>query len=161
MPDTTAYRLVFDAVRDFRPGIAGHQALEALILAAIVVLVFALFGSYRKQQIPLWVIGGAALVPVVAITFGIALSYVQMTQLRDAITKGRFATAEGVVTEFQAGDGHKPESFDVVGHHYEYSSSSRSAAFNQDAAVGGPIRDSLRVRITDVNGEIARLEIAK
>ena len=37
MPDTTAYRLVFDAVRDFRPGIAGHQALEALVLAAIKI----------------------------------------------------------------------------------------------------------------------------
>ena len=161
MPDSTAFQVAFDAVRDFRASAYGNQALAALVLAGLVIGLAFGFGWHRKHQVPLWLIAGMALTPAVVCGLALALSYLQLTHLRNALDKGRFAVVQGVVTSLQPGDGHRSETFEVGGHRYEYSSSSRSVGFNRDAAVGGPIRNGLPVRITDVGGEIARLEIAQ
>jgi len=53
------------------------------------------------------------------------------------------------------------ERFVVNGHHYEYSDYVVSAGFNNTQSHGGPIREGITVRIADVRGKIARLEIAR
>ena len=161
MPDTTTYHLVFDAVSGFRPGTYGYEALGALAVGGVVFLLFWVLRQQRWRGVPLWLVGSLAVVPAASYGFALALSYSEMTKLREALKNGRFTSVEGIVTGLQPGDSHRSESFEVAGHLYKYSFSSRSAAFNQDAAVGGPIRDGLRVRITDVEGKIARLEIAQ
>jgi hypothetical protein len=85
-------------------------------------------------------------------------------QLRQALRSGNFEVIEGKVVDFvpmpRHGGGGR-EHFDVSGHHYEYSDFAVSASFNNSQPYGGPMRAGLNVRITDVGGKIARLEIAR
>jgi hypothetical protein len=83
--------------------------------------------------------------------------------LSAALRSGNYEVVEGTVTRFtpMTKGGPAKESFFVNGHYYEYSDWGVSAGFNNMEARGGPIRQGLRVRIADVGGEIARLEIAK
>jgi hypothetical protein len=57
--------------------------------------------------------------------------------------------------------GHAMESFEVAGHCYSYSDYVVVAGFNNTQSHGGPIRNGLRVRIADIDGQIARLEVAR
>lgn len=84
-------------------------------------------------------------------------------QLASALEDGRFVTVEGVVSKFvpMPEDGHPHESFEVAGRRYEYSDYMVTAGFNRTQSFGGPVREGLRVRIADVEGTIARLEIAR
>ena len=88
--------------------------------------------------------------------------YAEYAGLRSALRTGSYLTVEGVVTEFVPGrsDGHPAESFVVNGHRYEYSPYIVTSGFSQIQSHGGPIREGLRVRIADVDGTIARLEVA-
>ncbi|MDQ6770209.1 MAG: hypothetical protein M3Z54_09500 [Gemmatimonadota bacterium] len=89
--------------------------------------------------------------------------YDQYAQLRQALQAGTYETVEGTVEDFVPGDpdGHAPERFTVSRHHYEYSPSRVTSGFNKISTHGGPMHAGLRVRIADVGGEIARLEIAR
>ena len=68
---------------------------------------------------------------------------------------------EGVVRDFvpERLGGHGLERFRVGDTRFEYSSSDSKSAFNWTVGNGGPIREGLRVRILDVDGAIARVEI--
>ena len=90
-----------------------------------------------------------------AVAFG--TSYREYSSLRDALRSGNFEVVQGPVENFVEGDGRRPESFDVRGHRYSYSWSVIQAGFNSP----GLIRPGLEVRIADVNGEIARLEVSR
>jgi hypothetical protein len=71
---------------------------------------------------------------------------------------------EGTVTDFTAGDqgGHTDENWSVTTggrkYHYRYNRSSIVPGFHASA---GPIHDRIRVRLADVNGNVARLEAAR
>jgi hypothetical protein len=79
------------------------------------------------------------------------------------LEQGSYQRVEGVVTGFRPGraDSHPPEEFDVDGHHFRYAPADQFYGFNTVAGEGGPIHEGARVRIADVDGIIARLEIAK
>jgi hypothetical protein len=65
---------------------------------------------------------------------------------------------EGRVSDFEPNDGgHRGERWAVRGHHYIVNSSIVSSAFNTP----GKIQPGDSVRIADVNGAIARLELLK
>jgi hypothetical protein len=68
---------------------------------------------------------------------------------------------QGVVTHFVRGDsiGHTPESFEVDGHQYSFRKSVETEGYNGHPGGKDAIYDGARVRIADVNGLIARLEI--
>jgi hypothetical protein len=91
------------------------------------------------------------------------MEYSGTKRLRDALETGDFTAVEGHVREFQRGDrgGHKEERFTVVSngrrYTYAYTSSNWEPGFRQSH---GPIREGFFVRIADVDGHIARLEIA-
>jgi hypothetical protein len=105
-----------------------------------------------------------------AATVGIAAALSMATQyfaLRSALAHGQYKVVEGVVTGFvpASGGDHHPEQFTVVTatgrEEYSYSWAGVTQGFNESRPHGGPMRDSLRVRIADVHGVIARLEIAR
>jgi hypothetical protein len=91
------------------------------------------------------------------------LEYSETRRLRDALDTGDYTEVEGHVREFQRGDrgGHRDERFTIVSngrrYTYGYSYSRRVPGFHESH---GPIREGLFVRIADVDGHIARLEIA-
>ncbi len=166
--------MTFDTVFDVTQ--SGYRQLAVLRPQAIIaVLLLGLAGwivvaTRRSHRVPRGIGILLALVPALigAVAFGVValgvLSLVsQNTALRGALKAGRAVIVEGTVSDFapQAPDGHGPESFVVSGHRYEYSSSVLSAAFNQISGQHGPIRNGLPVRIADVNGQIAKLEIQK
>jgi hypothetical protein len=84
-------------------------------------------------------------------------------ELRQALKSGDFKVVEGMVVDFvpMPYSGHAKERFSVNGRLYEYSDFAVSAGFNNTQSQGGPIREGLIVRIADVRGKIARLEIAR
>jgi hypothetical protein len=83
--------------------------------------------------------------------------------LRQALLTGQYEVVEGVVTDFvpMPRMGHARERFVVNGRRFEYSDYLVTAGFNNSSSHGGPIRLGLRVRIANVGGKIARLEIAR
>jgi hypothetical protein len=83
--------------------------------------------------------------------------------LAQTLQRGQFKVVEGTVTNFSPmpRQGHTKESFEVDGHHYEYSDFILTGGFNHTSSHGGPIRNGLRVRIADVGGVIARLEVER
>ncbi|WP_440901042.1 hypothetical protein [Actinosynnema sp.] len=91
------------------------------------------------------------------------MEYSGKKRLRDALESGDFTVVEGHVQAFQRGDrgGHQEERFTVVSdgrrYTYEYKSSNLEPGFHESH---GPIREGFFVRIADVDGQIARLEIA-
>jgi hypothetical protein len=89
--------------------------------------------------------------------------YRDYRELTRRLRTGEYQVVEGRVEEFDPmpWEGHKNESFVVDGHRYSYSDYDASPGFNSTSSHGGPIREGLRVRIADVDGVIARLEIAR
>jgi len=89
--------------------------------------------------------------------------YREYRLLTGRLQAGNYQVVEGEVEEFDPmpWEGHKDESFVVAGHRYSYSDYDGSAGFNRTSSHGGPIRQGLRVRIADIDGVIARLEIAQ
>ncbi len=79
------------------------------------------------------------------------------------VARGHSSTVEGVVEQFELGNGHVAERWVVVSqgvaHTYVYNPFKMTPGFDRIQRDGGPIHSGLRVRITDVGGHIARLEV--
>jgi hypothetical protein len=90
-------------------------------------------------------------------------TYGQYRHMRNALETGRYVTIEGTVRNFvpMPVTGHSMETFEIDGRRYSYSDYVVTAGFNNTQSHGGPIREGLHVRIADVGGHIARLEIAR
>ncbi|HKR01699.1 MAG TPA: hypothetical protein VJT09_13555 [Pyrinomonadaceae bacterium] len=90
-------------------------------------------------------------------------TYSEYRRLLDGVRAGRCQVVEGTVTKFvpMPLQGHAMEHFVVNDHYFEYSDYVVTAGFNKTQSHGGPLREGLRVRICDVDGAIARLEIAE
>lgn len=56
--------------------------------------------------------------------------------------------------------GHRVESFTVSGHVYNFSAGKSVAGYHAVQGEEGPIRNGAKARIADVNGSIARFEVA-
>ena len=100
---------------------------------------------------------------LLVMTISFAATFGEHRELVAALESRRYVVVEGVVHDFVPGplSEHPMESFEVEGHRYEYSNAMVTEGFNITQSHGGPMRDGLRVRIADVHGVIARLEIAK
>lgn len=90
-------------------------------------------------------------------------SYVHHLQLREALAAGRFTTVSGFVYDRPAGT--EDESVWVVegdsaAAWYRYEGRMDGAGFRRRTPGDGGLHDGMRVRIADVNGRIARLEVA-
>lgn len=92
--------------------------------------------------------------------------YYSYRKLVQAYRTGRYSVVEGIVEDFHPMpyEGHQDECFRVEKERFCYSDYELSAAFNQSASHGGPIRGGLPVRIAyyedgNYQGRILRLEI--
>jgi len=154
------YELVFDAAAD------GHRALAfsafglIFVAAAAGMLLwqrrFPAARSNSRIAFP-FVFGGLGVLWTLLVFTSTGGEYLR---LRDALRSGKYTVVEGRVTDFHPIAGKSAESFAVGSYHYSYGDFQVSAAFNHSASEGGPIHEGLQVRIADVNGQIARLEIA-
>jgi hypothetical protein len=79
--------------------------------------------------------------------------------LADSLAAGRYQTVEGIVENYAGNE--EDEKFSVNNVWFEYSDNRVTSAFNNVAALGGPVRPGLHVRIAHVDGKIVRLEIRR
>lgn len=153
------YYVAFDASQ---PNL-GNWAF-ALIPLAVCLIGAAMIAFNRRAKAE-----RRRLLPYVGTFFGgvvfclfVIRGVLEHERLTDRLQSGRFVVVEGVVENFvpmRAG-GKGYERFVVAGHEYHYSENMPSFSFNQTRSSGGPIRPGIRVRIADVDGVIARLEVA-
>jgi hypothetical protein len=88
----------------------------------------------------------------------IVVGYAETTSLRSALTRGDYVLVEGTVQDFFEQRTSVTWSVESGGkvYVYEYSEFEAQPGFHDSA---GPVRSGQHVRITDVHGTIARLEI--
>ena len=156
------YHLVFDVTR------SGYRQWWFPAAGLIIVAVGLTWLGFRRGARPSdgwwwryqpYLYTGFAMCWVLAAFVG---TYYDYRQLRGALEAGHFQVVEGVVTNFRpVPPGLKgTECFEVSEHRYCYSDDIIIAGFNNKQSRGGPIKDGLHVRIADVRGQIARLEVA-
>jgi hypothetical protein len=168
LPDSVHFRVVYDARHSF-PDTA---------LVAFIPLVFVLFGFlvYRQRGVVSRFGGSSSsvaffgLFAMVVGGLGVVIIIITVVLpdigLRIALADGHNRVHEGVVTQFVPGDSgdHQPESWCLRAANdsfvYSYSPSILEPGYNLTAAHGGQIANGLRVRVWDVGGIIARLEVA-
>jgi hypothetical protein len=158
------FELVFDANE------AGYRQWWFPAFGLIFVAVFSGFVIYDRRQtthrlspmrrVVMYLGAVFSILWVLATFLG---TFSEYWTLRQALRLGHFEIVEGKVVDFvpMPPQGHAMERFTVNGHHYEYSDFVVTAGFNNTQSHGGPIREGIIVRIRDVNGQIARLEIGR
>ena len=158
------YRLVYDA------GQAGYTDWWFPLFGLGMLGIFtALLIRARRRHLPAsrsWILYIG--VPFLSLWVVVAFvgTYSSYAKLRDRLADGDYTVVEGVVHNFRPGDAgdHEEESWTVESrgrsYEYHYVRSRLSPGFRQAAAHGGPIREGLLVRLADVDGHIARLEVA-
>jgi hypothetical protein len=159
------YELVFDVAE------AGYRQwwVPATMLFLLVVwLGVAVFRHIANSPQPLgwrgWLYYLSSGFFVFLFVVSFAVTFSDYWHLREALRTGNYEVVEGKVTKFvpEPAEGHAVmEKFVVNGHRYEYSYWVVTAGFNNTQSHGGPMCEGLLVRIADVGGEIARLEIAR
>lgn len=112
----------------------------------------------RMRRVGMWMAFAAVLVSGA----GGWVDWSGRDRLRTALESGEYTVVEGAVTGFERGDrgGHRDERFTVISggrpYTYAYRSSHSEPGFHESH---GPIREGMHVRIADVGGYIARLEV--
>ena len=157
------YHTVFDASQ------AGythwHGALQVFVIGVIFLVAFVFlpkvpaFYSRRVRPAMGWI--GFILCTWVSVA-SFHHGYAQAKTLRDALAAGRFVTVTGRVTDYVplTVEGHHPESFRVGNRTYSFYEWDDTGGYVQTFRTGSVIKAGEQVRITDVDGVIARLEVA-
>lgn len=150
------FETVFDVTRD------GFRAWWAFVPFAGVGAIGLVLSSAANTALrrTARVGAGAGVLLAIVVECGAYWDYRALTL---ALLQERFTLVEGTVIDFVPGgsDGHPPESFCVSSHCYSYSPAMISPGFNRVVGRGGPVRAGQTVRIADVGGQIARLEIER
>jgi hypothetical protein len=152
MQEPSTYKLVFDVARE------GYRywwfpAAGLIGVAGGTLDLLAAMHAAKRPRRALIIITASLL--WIAGTF--ASTYSEYRSLRSALLHGNYQEVEGPVQDFVPGDGRRPESFQVAGHRYSYSWSVVDAGYNG----GAGLEPGVQVRIADVHGEIARLEVKR
>jgi hypothetical protein len=167
MKDTTNYQLAFDLVH--REYTTWHFAL----IPAGVAILASFFGFLARggstpeerrhtRQYQLVTTLGSIGMTVAALVL-VVDTWHEYSALRHAVGTGALRTVEGAISELtpEGPGGHPSERFRVDSVIYTYSTYNITPGFRQTIREGGPIRAGQRVRISDVDGTIVRLEIAR
>ena len=161
---SVAYRVIYDAAQLPFPAWPVASVGLAVALAGVGL------GAYlRRRGITS---AFARTVVTSAIIFGVSWMllvggglYAQHGQLRSALSDRSFVAVEGVVYDSPQGPAKNVEGKSWVvesgstAHWYRYDSSPLAVGYRRSAPGTGGLRDGARVRIADVGGRIARLEI--
>ncbi len=158
MPDyVTAYQISKQSFTSF-DWLFPYLGLVPLIGAAIIVAGKLRLGWKKPAwpRVPLLFLTG-----IIASTLSGFLSR-QGSEALSAFESGRYATVEGVVTDFHPMPyaGHGDECFSVNTQRFCYSDYNLAPGFRNTASHGGPIRGGAHVRIAYLGRTILRLEIA-
>ena len=161
-----AYEVVYDAAQVRFP--AWPVALTGLAVAAFGVGLGAYFRRRRVQSTV------AQTVVTSAIIFGVSWTllvggglYAQHGQLTRALSEGSFVRVEGIVHDKPPGgatDVDGPSWVVEAGstaHWYRYDRSPLTVGYRRSAPGSGGLRDGARVRIADIGGRIARMEVER
>jgi hypothetical protein len=162
----TDFLLVYDARAEPLLHV-GDFAMVPMVIAFVAVFLFRRYMPAPPESRPTWIDRPAAVAAAVAIAVlaggGLTVGrYLQVKGLQDHLSSGDYVVVEGRVENFVRGDkgGHKEESWSVRSggrlYTYRYKWSTVVPGFHGSA---GPIREGLHVRLADVDGYIARLEI--
>ena len=164
MSGLDTYRVIYDAAQQRFP--AWPLAALGLVAAAAGV---GLAAYFRQRGVASAL---ARSVVTSAIIFGVSWSllvggglYLQHGQLRRALSEGSYVRVEGVVYDSPPGSARDAtgaswvvESGNVA-HWYRYDRSPLAVGYRRAAPGTGGLRDGVRVRIADLGGRIAKLEV--
>ena len=158
------YRVIYDAARVGFP--AWPVASVGLLVAAIGVGL----GAYLRHRAVTSPVARTAVTS--AIIFGVSWAllvggglYAQHGQLRSALAEGSVVHVEGVVYDSPAGSNRDADGRSWVvesgttAHWYRYDRSPLAVGYRRMAPGTGGLRNGARVRIADVGGRIARVEV--
>jgi hypothetical protein len=171
VPDSVSYRVLFDVARD------GFNVQHTVVVAGVCAGVVVLGALWPRQLSEL--VGGlvrrevtAAEARALAVGLGgfgmflsllfVRLDYARYEDLRRALQQHRYVTVEGVVSKYVRGDSVKniPESFEVGGHRYSFRAGSITDGYKGTFSGRSDIRNGSVVRIADMDGVVARLEVS-
>lgn len=166
MITSATYRVIYDAAQLRFPAWPVSSVGLAVALAGVGL------GAYLRHR---GITSATARTVVTsAIIFGVSWSllvggglYAQHGQLRSALEERSFVSVEGVVYDSPQGSGAAKDvdgkswlvESGATAHWYRYDSSPLSVGYRRSAPGTGGLRDGVRVRIADVGGRIARLEV--
>ena len=164
MITSVAYHVVYDAAQVRFPAWPVASVGLAVALAGVGL------GAYLRRR---GITSAAARTVVTsAIIFGVSWSllvggglYAQHGQLRSALDEKSFVSVEGVVYDSPQGGAKDVNGKSWVvesgttAHWYRYDGSPLAVGYCRSAPGTGGLRDGARVRIADVGGRIARLEV--
>ena len=151
------------------------MAFPAWPVAAVGLVVAAAgvgLGAYMRRRAVTSTV--AQTVVTSAIIFGVSWSllvggglYAQHGQLRRALREGSFVSVEGVVYDRPPGAAKDASGASWVvesgktAHWYRYDRSLLAVGFRRAGPGTGGLEDGARVRIADIGGRIARIELLK
>ena len=162
--DTLAYRVVYDA----------RESVFPAWPVAVIGLLVAILGARLLWYAGRWASGArlARVAGTVLATMGLAWALVvggglfwQHRQLRVALQSGGYLTVQGEVYDEPPGVGADADDASwvvvsgPVAHWYRYTSSRLGTGYRREGPGAGGLRTGSRVRIADVGGRIARLEV--
>ena len=163
---SATYQVIYDAAAVRFP--AWPIASVGLLVAAIGIGV----GAYLRQRALTSAIARTAVTS--AIIFGVSWAllvggglYAQHGQLRSALEEGSVVRVEGIVYDSPPGAARDADGKSWVvesgttAHWYRYDSSPLAVGYRRAAPGTGGLRDGARVRIADVGGRIARVEVER
>jgi hypothetical protein len=165
-----SYRVLFDVARggfDLR-----HTVFVAAACACAVALgvlwprqLSELAGGLLRREMTTaearaLVVGIGGFGVLLALLIG-RLEYLRYESLRLALQQHRYVTVEGVVSDYVQGDSSRdiPESFNVGSHRYSFRVGGVPDGYKGNFSGRSDIRNGLVVRIADVDGIVARLEV--
>ncbi len=161
-----SYQVVYDVRLEEQVSFMPSLAVGTICVVLGLALVFdtRLFARDRAQLRYAQGLGAAVAVISLLTTSG---SYVEKkgdVEFRRRLDTGEYVALEGIVTRYVPGrrGGHGDEEWTVTSrgraHHYRFSASRGEKGYRE---ILGPVRQGSRVRIADVDGRIARLEVVK
>ena len=158
-------KIVYDAASVWFP--SWPLPLLGLVAGLVGLGLFGYVGGARRGVAALRLLATALVVfgPAWALVVGTAL-FAQHARLRTALRAGSFTPVEGVVYDRPSGSSGGSAQAWVVesgerAHWYRYDASRLSAGYRRRAPGDGGVRNGDSVRIADVGGRIARLEIVR
>lgn len=172
MIDEMGYTIVYN-VQDLPAIEWGTVGLSAVLVFCFLTVLAALRryltiwrrdGEHWGRGMFLGIGAAGSIIIVLATGVDAFLQYSDVSRLQDRVSSGRYELVEGQVMDFVPGDreGHQYEMFTVASngrrYQYRYRSSTIVPGFHQSA---GPVHPGAYVRIADVDGYIARLEIRR
>ena len=164
LADSIRYRLIYDVAS----GGYTDWWFSGFGLVLLAVFGIQLRRSMRERE-PIgkrWLFYAGVLFMALWVVFAFSSTYAAYTGLRDRLVSGQYTLVEGVVQDFRAGDAiaHEPETWSVQSggrtYHYRYNPAVLEPGYRSFSGKHGPISSGKHVRIADVQGHIARLEVA-